>query len=68
MLWLKVGDKNTSYFHNKASQRFKQNRILGLLDSRGITCKGDENVARLLENFYQNLFTSSNSSGMDEVT
>ena len=41
---------------------------MGLLDSRGIMCKGDENVAGLLEKFYQTLFISSNSSGMNEVT
>lgn len=31
-------------------------------------CKGDENVAGLLQNFYQTLFTSTNPSDMDEVT
>lgn len=31
-------------------------------------CKGDENVAGLLQKFYQTLFTSTNPSDMDEVT
>ena len=66
-LWMKLGDKNTSYFHNKASKRFRRNRILGLKDSAGNFCSGDENVAILLENYYKDLFTSSNPSEIDEV-
>lgn len=63
--WMKSGDKNSSYFHNKASQRFRRNRILGLKDSRGVMCMGDDRVAGLLENYYQQLFTSSNPSEID---
>ena len=66
-LWMKLGDKNTSYFHNKASQHFRRNRILGLKDSAGNFCSMDENVAILLENYYKDLFTSSDLSEIDEV-
>ena len=31
-LHLKSSDSNTHFFHNKASQRFQRNRIVGLLD------------------------------------
>lgn len=65
---MKSGDKNSNYFHNKASQRFRRNRILGLKDSRGVTCMGDDYVASLLENYYQHLFTSSNLYDLEEVT
>ena len=66
--WMKLGDKNSSYFHNKASQRYRRNRILGLKDSRAVMCIGDDRVVGLLENYYQQLFTSSNSSEIDGVT
>lgn len=65
---MKSGDKNSSYFHNRASHRFIRNRILGLRDLRGVMCIGDDNVAELLENYYRQLFTSAIPCNMDEVT
>lgn len=65
---MKLGDKNSKYFHNKASQRFRRNKILGLEDPSGILWIGDDNVAGLLENYYQHLFTSSNPYELEEVT
>nr|POE95049.1 hypothetical protein CFP56_15117 [Quercus suber] len=32
-LFLQCGDRNTSYFHSKASHRFRRNRIKGLRNS-----------------------------------
>ena len=51
--WMKSSNKNSNYFHNKASYRYRRNQILGLKDSRGVMCMGDDNVAGLLENYYQ---------------
>ena len=65
---MKLGDKNSNYFHNKASQRFRRNQILGLKDLRGVICMGHDYVAGLLENYYQHLFTSSNLCDLEEVT
>ena len=46
--WMKLGDKNSKYFHTKPSQRFRRNWILELENSMGVMCKGDDYVARLL--------------------
>ena len=43
--WMKLGNKNSNHFHNKASHRYRRNQILGLKDSRGVICMGYDNVA-----------------------
>ena len=65
--WMKEGDKNSKYFHHRASQRYRRNRILGLRNSRGEMCMGDDTVAGLLEEFYKELFKTSNSCNMEKV-
>lgn len=41
---------------------------MGPKDPNGVRCVGDENVARMLEDYYSKLFTTSNPSNFDEVT
>ena len=36
--------------------------------TQGVSCMGDDSVAGLLENYYQQLFTSSNPCDLEEVT
>lgn len=40
---------------------------MGLKDSNGVMCEGDDSVAGLLENYYRDLFTSSNLSEVEDV-
>lgn len=47
-MWLRDGDKNTKFFHGKASQRRKVNHISKLKDSNGVWWRGDEKVEELL--------------------
>ncbi|KAL5751045.1 hypothetical protein ACOSP7_025648 [Xanthoceras sorbifolium] len=34
-MWLKDGDRNTRFFHSKATQRRRRNRIVGLMGDDG---------------------------------
>nr|XP_023927486.1 uncharacterized protein LOC112038880 [Quercus suber] len=61
-LHLSCGDQNTRFFHNKASQRFRRNRIVGLLDETNSWCTDSAQVADIIVGFYTKLFTSERSS------
>ena len=60
-LFLKSGDRNTRYFHQKASHRYKRNRILGLKNNNDVWCTSDQQIAEIAVSFYERLFTSSQS-------
>ena len=61
------GDKNTSYFHNRASQRFQRNSIFELRDPEGRLTSGNEEVSGMIVEYYKQLFTSSNPHDIEEV-
>lgn len=64
---MQEGDNNTRYFHIRASYRFRRNRIESLEDANGELCNDDESISRILVDYYQQLFTSSNPALVDEV-
>ena len=66
-IWLSVGDKNTKYFHQRASQRQRKNQIHGFLDDNGQWCTSETNTARVAEAYFQNLFTSTNPTNLESV-
>ena len=59
ILWLKNGDGNTKFFHNRASHRYRKNVIMGLNDSHGVWKEGSNEVATILIHYYSELFTTS---------
>ena len=65
--WMVSGDKNTSYFHNRASQRFRRNNISELRDRQGRLTSGNDEVSRMIVEYYNKLFTSSNPHDIEEV-
>ena len=64
---LKDGDRNTMFFHSKASQRRRKNYIKGLYDNDGQWCTNPSRVEGIVLEFYQALFTSQNSENFDEI-
>lgn len=60
-----MGDRNTSYFHHKASQRKKRNLIHGIFDGGGRWQTEGEEIECVVERYFQEIFTSSKPSSND---
>lgn len=50
------GDRNSKYFHNRASQHFQRIKSLNL---DGVLVSGDDSVATMVVDYYSKLFTTS---------
>ena len=66
-IWLSIGDKNTKFFHQRVSQRWKKNSIDGLYDREGDWHTDEDKIATIAKEYYKQLFTSSYSLDMGEV-
>ncbi|KAK3199818.1 hypothetical protein Dsin_023233 [Dipteronia sinensis] len=60
--WLKEGDRNTRFFHLKASERKAHNHINGLYDTNGNWQFGRSEVTRVIVQYFSNLFCSNQPS------
>ena len=59
---LRDGDKNTSYFHYRASHRRKLNKIISLFHSSGVEQFALKELMRVVNAYYSELFLSSRAS------
>ncbi|KAL5562411.1 hypothetical protein UlMin_032158 [Ulmus minor] len=64
--WLKDGDRNTKFFHRKATARRKKNEILGLCDSNGCWQDDIGVVSEIIQSYFSNIFRS-NCPTMDQI-
>ena len=64
---MQFGDRNTKFFHEKASARYKKNLIKGLIDENGRWLEGDEHVEKLMLQYYERFFTSSDLAEFEEI-
>ena len=65
--WFQSRDRNTGFFHAKASSRQKKNDMEGLLDARGVWQENEEVMGEIMLDYYTDLFTSSNLIDFDEI-
>jgi len=64
--WLKHGDKNTKFFHAKASQRRRRNHIQGIKDRDGNWVEEKEDIAEVATNYFNSLFNAGTCFQMNE--
>ena len=57
--WLIQGDRNTKFFHTLALIRRKRNRIVSFQDNQEVWFYNEGEIATLIWNGFQELFTSS---------
>ncbi|KAK9988414.1 hypothetical protein SO802_028653 [Lithocarpus litseifolius] len=66
ILWLKHGDKNTKFFHSKASQRRRKNFIKGIQCTQGNWVDEEEEIAKVATDYFDNLFCAGTCDQMEE--
>ncbi|XP_075659172.1 uncharacterized protein LOC142629066 [Castanea sativa] len=60
--WLKHGDKNTKFFHAKASQRRRRNHVQSIKDRDGNWVEEIKDIAGVATNYFDSLFTAGTCS------
>ena len=66
--WVSQGDSNTKYFHSRATQRHRKNKILGIKDETGTWQDQPTEIAAVLVNYFQELFSSARSNSKSSVS
>ncbi|GAU28869.1 hypothetical protein TSUD_293210 [Trifolium subterraneum] len=63
-MWLKHGDKNTSYFHQKANQRRRRrrNKIDHICDNDGVPHYEPTKIEEIMVNHFKTLFETQNTN------
>lgn len=66
--WLQHGDRNTRFFHAKASQRKATNSIKGLFNARGEWYTNIDDMADIAKDYFGNMFSTSDPNMWDIET
>ena len=65
--WFQHGDRNTSFFHAKASARQRKNFMHGLLDDDGVWQVEEDKMVEIAIGYYGDLFSTSNPVEFSEL-
>ncbi|KAL0327086.1 UNVERIFIED_CONTAM: hypothetical protein Sangu_1786600 [Sesamum angustifolium] len=58
-LWLREGDRNTHFFHQRASHRFQTNLIRKIRGDDGQWIETEEGIQNYIEGYFQKVFASN---------
>lgn len=65
--WLQAGDRNTAFFHAKARQRARTNKITALKRPDGSICTSQDELESLTADFYHNLYGAQGDTRPEKV-
>ena len=65
--WMISRDRNSKFFHTRAVQRFRCNRIVEFRNLDGMLVSSEGNISIMVWYYYKNLFLSSRPLEVDEV-
>ncbi|KAL5800890.1 hypothetical protein ACOSQ3_032522 [Xanthoceras sorbifolium] len=63
--WLLAGDKNSKFFHRRATARKKKNMISSLVNGRGIRRESEQGMSSVVLDYFSDLFKSIQPSSSD---
>lgn len=66
-LWLTLGDSNTGYFHATTKARKAKNRMTVIEDDMEVPHFEEEQIAKVICQFYNQLFISSDYDGLHTI-
>jgi hypothetical protein len=65
--WLREGDRNTAFFHARASTRRRSNKINCLIKKDGTRCEDKKEIKTMARDFYMNLFLSEPNVNVEVI-
>ena len=68
LFWAKLGNKNSKYFHSRATLRFRKNSITNLQKADDLWCNGQDEVSATIVDYYQDLLKSTNPTNFKDTT
>jgi hypothetical protein len=66
--WLKLGDRNSKYFHACANLKQRRSQILRIMDMQGRLCTEKEEIEKPFIDYFQDLFTTCTNLEVEECT
>ncbi|XP_056864290.1 uncharacterized protein LOC130511362 [Raphanus sativus] len=67
ILWLQGGDRNSAFFHAVTKVRTARNQITTIENAEGVPTYEEEDVGKVFEKFYQQLYSSNGESDFSTV-
>lgn len=65
--WLQLRDKNTIFFHSKASNRRRKNHIGKIQDAYKVQVNDKDEMEDIIMGYFIDIFTSSSSLNLNNV-